>query len=532
MSSFGYVKVKGKGTITEVDWTTSRIGTMVTGYSMTVSGINIGDGVKVLDVDVDSEGFKLGDSKGIITSVGKSLSRNSNTEISVCSDPFGIFLGKIVVIRNSKIDGKKSVGTLVGNKDGIQEIEHSDFIKSVRNDYCCGNIEKFMETVFGSIPVTIDYSKIQESPIVKSLSNKNAGSNQSTAFDSAIKSDAFILNSHPESRITTVGDLISQYISAIGLEFYYIGESKYELCPPKILDSNSSDILEIPEDKVLVFDAAIDPHSAPDIIIPSMEGSDIIGSYYGGKTVKGLSLEEGLTKKGGNSGYVKIRTYNVPSLAESAYNISLKKIGDRREDAGKNDTTHSFESDALYENVVRSFFEDKAKKTSLFSVQTGTATLDIYPAIGYGYRWIKFKEKKYFIGSVDHKITRNKSVTVIQILGAEDNSASTGTEKNGTSIKSSTPSQNSSNKKKATKNKKSGTSSTPEHDDSKNTSKDSKKALSGSYKKIEKKLLKKQNPYIHKVTKKEKSPLDSENPWYIKNEFKTKPLIKNITFKE
>jgi len=417
MSSFSKIEIDGSEDIYTIRWSSTRLGSMNTGFSMTISGVNI-EGKKTIKGKKDGIPFTLGDDKGVIVSIGESLSRNNYAEATVVSDPFGQFLEKIIVIKTNNADGvSERLSGLIQSSNKIRFIDTSDFESALMDNYYSGDIKGFIEKVIGDIPVVIDYSNVEKSPIVKTMKKW-----QESVADS-FENDPVVMNMSNTNSVTTVGDIINKYISPIGLEFYYIGNGKYELTTPKMTHSENDDIIEISEDNVIEFNSSIDPHSAPDIVIPELPGVDFLGSYIGGGDIHDNALERSIQDSAGNSGYVKIKTYRVPSMFYNVYENAMLELKSIRSEQEENESDNGegvpTESNKRYEYVVRTFYQEMAQKSSLMQVQTGSAVLDFTPEITHGYQWFRFKGKKYFMGSVEHSLTRNNSNTTLQIIGAE-----------------------------------------------------------------------------------------------------------------
>jgi len=390
-----------------VSYTSTRLADLATGFRMTMNGPpGSVSGKTKLKVSNGSVSAQWGSDDGVVLNSGVSVSRTTEGESAVVVDPIYDFFQKMVYFANETTSYAEAVKG-VGRLKILTPIQVEESIHFTLGE---GKIEDFINATVSPPPgIKIIYDKIEKSPIVRALLDKNSdgavGDNISTA----------VLRSFYNGKMLSVGDIFIKFISPLGLELYWVKDGTYSLEPPRLTVDNPKSELSITRDKIINLQMNMDPHNAPDIVIPSMIMPEIMGAMSTNEFVKKALTAGVLANVGGKN--IKIATYEIPFFLINPVKEALE--------SGKIslDTYEGGVSPQARENVsadIASFFGAHSRKSSLYGQKTGQCTMVFSPEITQSHSWYKIDGTMCFVSDIRHELTRTSGMTILTIAGVKD----------------------------------------------------------------------------------------------------------------
>ena len=393
-----------------VSYGSTRLGNIATGFNMTLTGPpGSVSGKTTVSISNGKDTEIWGSKNGIVLSVGDSMSRTSEGQSTVVTDPIFDFFQKIVYFQNASTtyaEKIKSSGALI--------ILDSNAVETALYETLgAGKIKEFIDMVISPPShIKINYSKTANSPLVKAL---QGGSTVSGILqdDSVFAASKTFIN----GQYMSVGDIFNQFICPLGLELYWEKDGDYSLEPPRLTVDNPVSIKSIGLDEIVSLRINTDPYNAPDVIIPNMVHQESLGVMSGDDFIL-RSLSAGVLKDIGGKN-VKVSTYDIPSFL-----VSTVKEATRVHELSFN----SYEGGSPYQSSdeaaskIAAFFGAHARKSSLYAQKTGECVMSLSPAIVRAYNWYKIAGTLCFVSEIRHEISRGSAVTILTVAGVHDKS--------------------------------------------------------------------------------------------------------------
>jgi len=281
-----------------------------------------------------------------------------------------------------------------------------------------GNLQAFIEGLIRPPSnITIDYSKVQNSPVVKALSGKSEYI--------AKKTWAYAESVFEGFEMITVGDVFNRFISPLGLELYWVKEGLWSLEPPRLsVDNPTPDGGVISKTEIVDMQLNSDPYNAPDVVIPSMVRQSSLGAMATMSDFAGRTLAAGIIGKSLGGKNLKVSTYDIPSFLFPEVRTSVLAVKDFGID--KYEGGIAKQTDVDVAASVASFFGAHARKSALYSQVTGYCVLVFSPHITKSYTWYIIDGQLCFVSDIVHNISRSSASTVLTIAGVYTDDYSTG----------------------------------------------------------------------------------------------------------
>lgn len=413
--------------IASVTFKAGRDNGIASGYSLKVVFDHItSNAVRTVDVEVTGKNagtFTLGSDKGISLSMGRSMTRTRQGSTSSSVDPIADLFKKSVIMTQTRSSLYEYVDKM-GNSENKNKIV---FVSSSRlqeaNAYLsAGNIQGYCAIMMGlsdnsANNVRLDFSKVEESPIVANL--KESGTIKWSSGDTNNSNSLFHLSGGIASgTIMTVEDIFRKILAPLGLELYWVRDNLYSLEPPRIANDDSETVVTIRKEDIISLDTESNPYNTPSLIIPIELEDDIIGkaSTIGLQYIVDVGILNGDDE---STRSLKIETYNIPSfLVNPLKNAITSTSIARNKSVGAIAEMTTSEATGKYEL----FYGDFARKTSLYERSNGSCTVVFNPALTVPYAWYNINGIEAFVTSIIHTITRSKATTLLTIAAMRDTS--------------------------------------------------------------------------------------------------------------
>jgi len=391
--------IKGLEDIYSLNWQTTYTPHLGTGYSLSVSAKTKELANKeTFSFSVGEKTFNIGKKSAKLLNITKQLNRvYSGVSISK-SDPLPLVLSKTVVISTTEnpllldiVGGDK---VLFYSATKINNLFHT-YIKK-------GDVVGFLSELIGNEIKITEGRNI--SPVLQALKNTSTtgGSLVNNRINEAVTK--FL-----QPKICTVGDIISQILNFIGMEFYYSYQTdSYTIDSPRILyfEGNKSDIV-LSKDDVISISSNNNLASTPSLMIPNIDFKNMTLSsiaqncsqMLAGYILKKMSKLKDLP-------VFKIETFSVPEILFPVEKELNKKS--------------LFEKMNGYFSDVWLYYAGLSMRSVFSNINNGNIQIVPNFDIIEPHKWYKIEDTWYYVTSISISFSRGSIIMNLQYSGIYD----------------------------------------------------------------------------------------------------------------
>ncbi len=390
--------------IYSISYSATRVQNVASGYSLTITGKNLSGMTKVNCNGASGSSGVLGSSHAILMSKGKVETKTFTGESVVVVDPVVAALGKLIIFEHTPPGDKEGIPST--DSERVKYMRYRDYTHSFKKHLITGDIQAFIEDVFGALPIDITFIA---NDICKSLKNGKPPKFSSTL--QAKSMEAIMGMKNP----ITVGEIFSQVISSFGLELYFKSGKEYTLEEPRMLQKNPKPIGTISRDDIIELSTRANPYNIPDMIVPSFDVSETFPLASARQLQQKLLSAQmsNLAKQKGTGGF-KVETYQVPAIFTPTIGATRSLRRKRLEENNMPEISTETHS------AIEAYFQAFAYKSSFLSLDTGSIRTVFRPDINVPYSWYKVDGSLYFISNIAHNVSRSSAETVLSIAGVYD----------------------------------------------------------------------------------------------------------------
>jgi len=391
--------IKGLEDIYSLNWQTTYTPHLGTGYSFSVSAKTKELANKeTFSFSVGEKTFNIGKKSAKLLNITKQLNRVYSGVAISKSDPLPLVLSKTVVISTTEnpllsniVDGDK---VLFYSATKINNLFHT-YIKK-------GDVVGFLSELIGNEIKITEGKNI--SPVLQALKNTSTagGSLVNNRINEAITK--FL-----QPKICTVGDIISQILNFIGMEFYYSYQTdSYTIDSPRILyfEGNKSDIT-LSKDDVISINSHNNLASTPSLMIPNIDFKNMTLSsiaqncsqMLAGYILKKMSKIKDLP-------VFKIETFSVPEILFPVEKELNKKS--------------LFEKMNGYFSDVWLYYAGLSMRSVFSNINNGSIQIVPNFDIIEPHKWYKIEDTWYYVTSISISFSRGSIIMNLQYSGIYD----------------------------------------------------------------------------------------------------------------
>ena len=392
-----------------VSYTSTKLGNLATGFSMTMSGPPGSlTGKKTVKVSNGESTGKWGSESGVVLSEGRRVSRLYEGDSVVVVDPMYELFQKLVYFHTGST---MSFAEAVSGAGSFVSLSPIETVEAIYNKLATGKIQAFLEQVIEPDGLITDYSKVMDSPIVSALSGTTGyGEIKGNTINVAEKILA-------AGEIMSVGDIFSKFISPLGLELYWDGQDGYSLEPPRLSAHDTTPVDTITKKEIIELRMNIDPYNVPDVVIPSIAFRETLGAgNFGLFTQKSLSA--GILKNLGSKN-LKVSTFEMPDFLINPIKAAVRGAASISYDSYESGMPNLGGTQETADDIAR-FFGSHARKSALYAQKTGECIMMLNPKMTKAYSWYTIDGMKCFVSDIRHEVNRSSAMTILTIAGVED----------------------------------------------------------------------------------------------------------------